>query len=90
LLKVVDCDDEDMEVGDIPFTANATYGHRDDWELQYMIGFAFDEVQHRLSSSKGESAETVAHEAAELLETARERVLEWTVKRWYSCYGHHY
>lgn len=64
--------------------AAATYGHRDDWELQYMLSGALDEVFERLAHPDANSDLTV-NAAASVLEKARERVLEWTVKRWQTC-----
>lgn len=55
-----------------------TMGHRDDWELQYMLNGAFDEMHLRLESGQAQDLQS-------LLEGARSRVLEWTVRRWQSC-----
>jgi len=72
----------------------AIIGHRDDWELQYTLSCALDEVYHRLSApsfilsltSRDALSDSTVNEAAMVLEKARERILEWLVKRWQTCH----
>lgn len=82
-MKVVAIDDEVAELENSA-QSRALYGHRDDWELQYILSFALDEAFHRLENGNDAFGETAAAEAVVLLERCRERILEWTVKRWHS------
>jgi hypothetical protein len=51
-----------------------------------MLTGALDEVYHRLATPVSNvSVDASLSEAALVLEKARERVLEWTVKRWQTC-----
>lgn len=77
LQQVLSIDDEDeLAASD----TGLRLGHRDDWELQYMLNGVFDEVLAQLDSGSTE-------DLAALLQGARSRVLEWTVRRWVSCCG---
>lgn len=68
--------DDDLTAQDSKFA----YGHRDDWELQYMLNGIFDEMSIRLESG-------TVQDLSSLLQGARVRVLEWTVRRWQSCHS---
>lgn len=74
LQHVISIDDDDLSSSDARFSL----GHRDDWELQYMLNGVFEELQLQLESG-------TAQDLAALLQGARSRVLEWTVRRWQSC-----
>merc|ERR1719183_3361233 len=72
LVSVLSIDNE-AGVSDDAFPPSASYGHRDDWELQYMLSGAMDEVYQRLfiAASEG-STDAAVTEAASVLEKARE------------------
>jgi len=56
--------------------------HRLEWELQFMLTGALDEVFQSLLHNTSNAA---VGNATSRLEKAREDVLEWTVKRWNTC-----
>lgn len=62
-------------------SARFLLGHRDDWELQYMLNGIFDELRLQLESGAVQDLEA-------LLQGARSRMLEWTVRRWQSSHNH--
>lgn len=76
LHNVLSIDDDDLGGNE----SRVTLGHRDDWELQYIVNGVFDELRVQLESA-------TEADLASLLLGARSRVLEWTVRRWRSCSG---
>lgn len=54
----------------------------DDWELQYMVTGIIEDVVNRLQRDGSDAG---VGEATLHLDHARERMLEWIVKRWYDC-----
>jgi hypothetical protein len=64
----------------LPEDALFTYCHRDDWELQYMLTGMFEEIPICLESG-------TTYDLIQLLQGARRRAIEWTVRRWWSSYG---
>jgi len=74
LHNVLSIEDDDLGGNETRFAV----GHRDDWELQYILNGVFDELRLQLESATDK-------DLASLLFGARARVLEWTVRRWRSC-----